>query len=241
MARILSSPWSIIRGSIAGTTYFANQFHQIVARARTAPVQPGTNYQAMVKSAFDAASSLWETLTDDQRHAWDTYSGTCSWTGPLGSYTIPGRQMFVAVHGMKLYLMARGVVFNNNILTAPLRTGFLNVDNVQATSGSGASTTGITVSFGNPNAETILGWAERSLGFDLSRYRYKGPWDSAALLSAQALTLTTGSLLYTALTPDLRYFARFRAISKQGPFRISAKFFVNAIATTTPDSLPRRR
>lgn len=239
MARIISPVWSQIRGSIAGTTYLSNQFHQIVARQRTNPVQPNTNYQTAIRTALNAASVLWQGLTDDQRADWENYSATCQWPGPLGSYTIPGRQMFIAVHSMRLYLIARGIVFTGSVLTAPLVAGFLGIDSVAASSGPSVPGTGIKITAGNPNVSTIVVWANRSIAWNPSRLRFKGPWDVRWIDNIDVPTLTTGVIDFLSLSLGMRYFAIVRAISKTGPFKICAPSIVNALATTTAPGVPR--
>lgn len=231
MARIISPVWSQIRGSIAGTTYLSNQFHQIVARHRTNPVQPNTNYQAAVRTALNAASTLWKSITDEQRADWDAYSATCFWPGPLGTYTIPGRQMFIATHSMRLYLISRGVIFIGSSLLAPTIAGFLGIDSVQASTPPSLPGTGIKITAGNPNITTIVVWANRSIAYHPSRLRFKGPWDVRWLGKIDVTTLSTGVIDFLGLSLGSRYFAIVRAISKTGPFKITASTIVNALAT----------
>jgi hypothetical protein len=49
MAKFTSHLFSTMAGKVAGIVYFANQWHQINARAATHPVNPNTLYQTMVR------------------------------------------------------------------------------------------------------------------------------------------------------------------------------------------------
>lgn len=63
-------------GSMAGNTYARNRSGNYV-RARTKPVNPNTARQVAVRSSLTYLTERWsETLTDDQRIAWNLYAAS---------------------------------------------------------------------------------------------------------------------------------------------------------------------
>jgi len=229
MAKILSSPWSIIRGSIAGTTYLANQFHQIVARARTAPVQPNTIYQTHIRSALNAASDVWANLTSAVRLQWEMYANGLEWPGPLGPYTCPGRQVFIAGRSLQEYVNTRGLAVPTMVTTAPsTMLGFYNLKNV----GCSAPTTpgtGVAVSFTTETATDALVYAEISQAFSPARYRYKGPWESASAQASVVPMATSGLIEFLGLEDGAIYFIRLKAVADDAPPRVSCEYIVRCI------------
>lgn len=233
MARILSSPWSIIRGSIAGTTYFANQFHQIVARARTAPVQPGTLFQAIARSAINGAESAWAGTPKANQDDWDLYAAQTPFSGPLGPYTVPGRQMFIAGRALKLYIDRRTLAIATFDETAPpVMAGFLNIQpSVSVPVGPG---TGIALSVIADASSPTLVMVQVSAAFTKERNRYKGPWDNAKSVAAVIPAAATVLLEILGLHDGGIYFTRAKAVADDAPERISAEFFSRHIAVTIP-------
>lgn len=89
--KVLTAPQS---GSQAGTTASRNRFGQYL-RTRAIPVQPRTPKQTSLRAAFTSASSLWRTLSDAQRTAWNDYAAQLSRTDSLGSsYSPTGAGLF---------------------------------------------------------------------------------------------------------------------------------------------------
>ncbi len=221
MARILSPVWSIIRGSIAGTTYTANQFHQIIARARTAPVQPNTNPQTDIKTAFTDAENLWETLSEAVQDFWEDYASATPYSGPLGNYTITGRLMFHAVFGLLLYMnhtMAAGMAATT---TAPPTPGFAQMPTFTL-GPPDLLATGVRVSATVPiGGDDLFVMGQRSIAFSPSRKRFKGPWVSS---SNQAVDFVAGvpteiDFLFGDVGDIL--FIHLRGISTDAPHRIA--------------------
>lgn len=61
-------------GSVGGMT-FAHNAGGMYARARATPTDPGTQYQNAIRSAVAGLTNHWlNTLTADQREAWNTYA-----------------------------------------------------------------------------------------------------------------------------------------------------------------------
>lgn len=234
MARCLSHVWSIARGSVAGITYTANQWHQIIMRARTSPVQPNTNNQSTMRAAFAACSALWLGLSSAIRSDWNIYSQTCVFSGPLGSYSVPGRQMFTAVISLGNYIVQKGLLVGMTIGTsAPVIPGFYNVGSVS----EGISLvpqTGICVDVNNQGGETIAVFAQRSGPFNATRLRYKGPWDTSTDQCISLATATVGKVLFAGLTVGKVYFVRVKCMTKAAPHRMSTEYMLRCTAILTP-------
>ena len=230
MARALSQVYTIIRGSVGGLTYLANQFHQIVVRARTAPVNPSTQLQTVIRSSFAAASQAWKNMTQKQRDDWDTYARSAIFTGPLGDYTIPGRSIFMAGFTSASYLENSSLVTNTPVLLPPVQTGFAIIDNITVSDPAGPTETGFRLSIGNPGPQNVGIIANISLGFDPSRKFYKGPWDTNDTQGLDLTASTTGLIEFLELTAGLRYFFRLKGVEIEAPHRITSEFFGSAIA-----------
>lgn len=191
MAYAVSHLMSLMRGSVAGVTYLSNQFHQIVMRQRTSPVQPNTAWQVGIRTAFNAAESIWEGLTEAQRDDWRFYALSCVYPGPGGDYNVPGRQLFIGTLALVLY--ADGISPDTFItdVSAPLIAGWFNPSLVQAGTYSGLSQ-GIQVDVGIPTGRAALAVVDISIAYNPTRTRFKGPWISSqktiALAPAAATT-----------------------------------------------------
>lgn len=71
-------------GSIAGNTYARNRYGNY-ARARTKPVNPNTQYQQGIRAAMQEVTARWgQTLTANQRTAWNLYANSVNMTNKLG-------------------------------------------------------------------------------------------------------------------------------------------------------------
>lgn len=230
--RLLSHVWSIARGSVAGITYSANQWHQIIARARTSPVQPNTNLQSTMRAAFSYAQVQWLALSDAQRLAWGAYALTCVYSGPMGNYTIPGRQMFTSCISLANYINTRGLLAMILGFNSPIIPGFLNLSNVKEGLAI-VPQTGICVDVENNTGETLAIFAQRSVAFNSSRMRYKGQWANDSEQAISLATATAGKINFSGLTVGKIYFVRIRGVSKQSPHRISAEYIVRCTAVTT--------
>lgn len=231
MAKFLSQVYTTIRGSVGGITYTANQFQPLIARARVAPVNPNTSYQSMIRSAFAGAANMWRNVTDAVREAWDDYAKTCIYEGPMGTYTIPGRQMFIGNIGTALYQLARGNIAGPISGTAPVMPGFFDVTQVAPGTYVGPGT-GIAFVMTYMGTETWIGYGARSFAFDPTRYRFKGPFLSAKLDFVQQPG--AGSILveFDNLVADMIYFTNPRAMTAVDPFRMSPPYYLRHTAIT---------
>lgn len=230
--KIVSPIASIARGSIAGITATANQFQQIVFRQRTAPVQPNTVMQTKIRAAFTSAQTSWEGLSQANRDLWDDYADSLTFTGPTGDYKVPGRQVYLSNYGWSLYLFDRGVPNQVALTTPPEETGFaaIQILNIEPLIIPG---TGFQVTGWNPNPESINVIVMNSRAFHPSRKRYKGPFKSNILYSATVNPASGFFITVYPLIDGSRYFCSVRAITLDPAHRLSAKFYLNTIATTT--------
>ncbi len=233
MAKFLSQIYTVIRGSVGGITYTANQFAGLIARAKTAPVNPNTSKQTAIRSAFANASTLWVQLSQIERDLWNDYADTLVYQGPLGSYSVPGRLVFIGN-------LATAQFLNDEIgqpavvLTTPPPTGgFLNVGGVLPEDYSGVAATGIQLRYQNDEAVGIVGYVERSFAFNGARNRFKGPFLSDTLVGETIIAGAAGSISFIGLVEAAIYFTRPRFISAAAPFKMSAPSFLRHIANTT--------
>lgn len=228
LAKMLSQVATIIRGSAGGVTYTANQYQQIIMRARTSPVNPGSTNQGRIRAAFSQAEVLWAGLTEGERSEWDQYSDTVTRTNVFGTYTAPGRQTFIGNIGLRKYLTARGVVFTSPVNTAPLTPGPLSIPVLTET--APASGTGFQVGVGNGNAEDCWAVWEISPPQRGTRNFWKGPWLSNQLAAVSVTASTSGVISFTSLTEDMIYFVRVRFITKGDVCRVSAPVIIRCTA-----------
>lgn len=83
-------------GSAGGSTYSRNRFGAYI-RARSVPVNPNTALQVLARNAARSISIAWQnTLTQDQRDAWEVYASNVSWQNRLGdSVNLTGLNHFL--------------------------------------------------------------------------------------------------------------------------------------------------
>lgn len=94
-------------GSIGATVYSHNRFGAYI-RARSVPVNPNTARQVAARNATRSISIAWQnTLTQDQRDAWNVYAANVSWTNKLGDT--------VNLTGLNHYLRSNSIRVQNGI------------------------------------------------------------------------------------------------------------------------------
>jgi len=227
--RFLSATMTQGRGSIGGVTFTANQWHQLVARARTSPVNPNTLYQAMIRSCFSGAEGLYEVELPADRSAWADYAATCKKSGPLGDYYLNGRLLYLRNMTIALYLDSRGLALTDILTTPPVIPGWLDMQ--QVTVGPPVAVgTGFSVTIQNPAPESAFVYVMRSHAFNPTRERFKGPFDSTTLIGTTVASGAGVSHDFLGLTAGLRYFFFLRAISDIAPHRTSVRYIGSALA-----------
>lgn len=231
MARALSQVYTIIRGSVGGLTYLANQFHQIVVRARTAPAQPGTVPQTMMKSAFTEAEALWRTASTALRNAWKLHANTVTYSGPLGPYTISGRLRFLGVFSLAAYLNSRFTAGITMTPSAPVLPGWLLLSKLKLTPRTTVGT-GFTIEVTNPDLEGIIVLVNVSQVLPTTRNFWKGPWNDADTTTFEVAHSSSDTLEIGELEEGMRYFVQLRAIGDGVSHRISQAFILHTEANT---------
>lgn len=85
-------------GSVGGITASRNRFGAYF-RVRAKPVISTSTYAQEAKGILAAATTRWQTLTDAQRNAWETYADTHPVTNSLGiPQALTGHQAFVGIN-----------------------------------------------------------------------------------------------------------------------------------------------
>lgn len=229
MAKFLSQIMTIARGSVGGVTFTANQFQQLIMRAKTCPVNPSTLPQAWIRTALASASQHWNLLTEAQRTAWNDYAATLLYTGPLGTYTLPGRQVMVGNLSLVLY--------GNNLLGTPLTPSYLGPTAPGFSAFEAVKTaevsvgTGVAVSVSNNCGENMHALVERSVAFNPARERFKGPFLSSTAQYVPVPDPTTVLVEFDGLDEGAAYFMRVRGVTTEGPHRITSETILRMIAT----------
>lgn len=233
MAKALSHTMSTIRGSVAGLTYSANQFAQIYMKARSAPVQPNTLAQTYVRQALNYASIAWQQLTQADRDAWEDYADTVTYLGPQGSYKIPGRQIMIAGFSLAQYLNAIGAAIVGPDPAPPVIPGRFVLGGIEAAAGPNPGTGfGITINnYGDSKGFALI---DVSPPQNLTRQRYKGPWDNNKLTHVALPATTSTTKTIDGLVEGMVYFARIRCVTDDGSHRLSSETFLRFVADTLP-------
>jgi hypothetical protein len=230
--KVKSTIFSVMRGSLAGTTYTANTYANIVGRNRTIPVNPKTGPQTVARTAFAQASAAWNALTDAKRSSWADWAQTVTRTGPLGPYSPKARSLAMAIYSFVLLMDFRfpslGIVPD---MEPPTTAGELTVGQVAAFPPS-ATGTGYSIQGVNNLAEDIYfaGW--RSVAQNAARFFYNGPFIATANGVIPITAGASDNIEFTGLPDTVVYFNRCRACSQESPFRISPEYIVRAVSET---------
>jgi len=236
MAKFLSQVYTSIRGKVGGIVYTKNAFAGLVARAFTAPTNPGTEGQALIRTCFSEASNVWKQgLSDAQRDAWNNYSATLEYEGPHGTYKLPGRQVMISNFGLALYLEQIGGSSISVDETAPVTAGFEGVGAIASATFTTASATGIAFSVGNPNAYDLSLLVQRSVAYTDSKNTFRGPWVWSYNLGETATASSTSTIeIETGGTAGDIWFVRVRPITENGPHKIAMPVILRLVSVTNP-------
>jgi hypothetical protein len=230
--KFLSQIVTIASGSIGGITFTRNRYASLVTRSRVAPVNPQSPRQNQIRNSFSTAVNAWSTLTPAQRAGWEAYAHTVTYQSPVGEYHPTGRDAFIGAYGDALYLANRGLTITPSIAN-PVVPGALTLDNLDMTSGI-AIGTGVKVSASNLANEDFILYAVLSSAVDGSRNYPPSRFLTESLDEVELVAPASGQIEFSGLVEGSKYFARIRAISNDGPHRISGQFILSAVATTSP-------
>lgn len=232
MAKILSHVWSSASGSIGGITYFNGPHHAIIARARVAPVQPGSTNQSLMRSAFAGGNAAWENMTQTQQSDWDTYAQSVVFQGKQGNYTVTGRSLFMAGWSLQSYMLLRLLVAPTQVVTPPVQTGFLLPSNINLAAPA-APGIGYSLNITADPFDDTLVFIQTSGPKEKERNFWKGPWegrhDNAFIVPAN----TSSFLDVVGLSLAKKYFVRVKCVADDAPSRISQEFFLSTFAEET--------
>lgn len=207
MAKIVSPVWSIISGSIAGTTYFTTPAGQIIARQRTSPVQPVGPRVTAVHNAFTESVSDWLSLSTADRQGWDAWAAAHA---PGKS----GRELFIGGKSLLRYCNELPLPNAPVIAAYDKRPDFVTPPSFSLTLGVPAlAGTGISVKITNAIPVACYYIVEFSPPFAQTRNFWKGPWNPA-YSDGMAVTASGNTsrdfLLYNA---GDRVFVRVRGVT----------------------------
>lgn len=229
---MLSPLASVLRGSVAGLTFLSNQFHQIVVRQRTSPVNPSSLYQTLVRSSFSIAAAAWTTVSIEDQAKWDDYAATVPFSGPLGTYYVTGRHLFMAQYAFLTTLNAYN--FGPYVVsTAPPTLSGRPVISDFTVSAPSAPGTGFEIAVDNPGPEDIVYMASISQPLPNTRHFWKGPFDSATVKSDTIVSAGSDDLVFSDLTDGLVYFCRIRGCEVGSPGRVTIEHIIRCVAETT--------
>jgi hypothetical protein len=232
MAKFLSQVYTSIRGRVGGIVYTKNQFAGLIARAFTAPTNPGTDLQELIRSCMSEASQKWTDLLQSERDLWNAYAATLVYEGPHGEYKLPGRQVFISNLSLAFYLDTLGGSSIAVDVDPPLLAGFENIGTVESAVYDTVSSEGVAISVGNPNAYDLVVLLQRSIGFNQTKNVYNGPWLPGSTM-ADDLTASASTKFQFETgtgTAGQVFFLRVRAITATHPHRITNDFTVRCIA-----------
>lgn len=224
MAKILSHVWSIARGSVGGITYMSGPHGQIIARQRTAPVDPSSLLQSQVRASWDNAVGVWLGLSAAEKTNWENYALTAIFMGATGNYTVTGRALFMAGRSVQEYIRLRGLAAPTMVTTGPATDGFLLPSGFDVTAPAGIGT-GIGVHVTADPTDDTIAFINVSKAFNLTRNFWKGPYDP--VLTA-AVIIPAGTTVVTDFLPlpiGKRFHVRVKCVADDASPRVSAPWY----------------
>jgi len=233
MAKLISPVWSIIRGSIAGTTYLSGPNNTIIARQKTAPVNPGSEYQSFVREAMIEAAALWkEVLTPVERDDWALYASTLSPSGPLGPYKLTGQNAF-----LQSYISAKWIEMQGGTIAIdvdpPVIPGFLDTGAYTIVPRVNAGT-GVQLNVVNYATEDVTIGVQTSGPWKESKNFYRGPWDNNNNQFFDMSGSSSSSFDVNTDEENEYYFFRIKAVTANPPLRTQSAVIKRHITNTIP-------
>lgn len=234
MAKILSPIDSVRRGSVAGTTYTANKYSAIVARARVVPVNPQTGPQNLVRNAFKEACDRWRSvLTAAERTTWGLAASYMPYAGPLGTYYVGGRNLFIAA---KTFLDSINR-FNPALITADDNSigtfgGWINLGTVGIVA-PGTAGTGFDVGFTRVDGMgDVVSTIQISPALNNTVNYFTGPFLPGIYAGASTPEGQSTVIPVRNLIAGYKYFVKVRAMLESNGSNFSQSFIFPAVAST---------
>lgn len=234
MAKILSPNDSVRRGSVAGTTYTANRYASIVARARVTPINPMTDHQNKIRSHFKEASDRWrDSLDAADRTTWNQAAMYMPYNGPVGPYYIGGRNLFIAA---KTYRRAVAD-FPGGLISADDNKigtfgGWLNIGTIGIVAPGSAGTgfdVGIARVAGTGDTITTI---QISPAFNENINYFTGPFLPNIYAADSTPAGATTVIPVRNLVAGFKYFVKIRAILEENGSNFTQSFIFSMMATT---------
>jgi len=214
-------------GSIAGNTFARNRYGNYT-RARTKPVNPNTAKQALVRAVMATLTTRWaQTLTANQRAAWNLYASEVAMTNRLGEV--------VHLTGFNHYIrsnhwftrMGRTLVDDGpTVFELPAQDPMMTVACSEATQL-------VTMTFDDAQAwcseDDAMLVILQSQGQNAQRNFFDGPWTGrSAKVGASGVPVTSPQdyASITVLSEGQRFWSLFRILRADG--RLSQPFTANA-------------
>jgi len=231
MARMLSPIASVIRGAVGGLVFSADQFHSITLRTRVGPARNQTNYGNILKTSMQAAITGWRNLTAEQKAGWNNYADTVTFQGPLGSYKLTGRLMYIRTYVEIFYWnTAWGTTFPTAGFTLHA-DGLLNVgpieDDVITSVG-----TGVAISVTNDTGYDATALLRVSGPWGATKMKPPGKFDTALNSVVACPDGATTLCEILDLEDDRIYFVNVRMIEDDAPSRLDQDYTFRLLSTT---------
>jgi len=229
--RFQSQVYTKARGSIGGITYTANQYQSLIARARTSPVNPMSQRQTGIRTAFSDASAAWQVMSTADRALWDDYAASVSFSGPMGNYYISGRAMFMRNYSTATYIKGRfaadvaAVIPDPPGVQGPMD---LSNPNIQVLAAPG---TGFGLSVTSFEAEDWVLFGQISRAFPDTRNSFKGPFQTESMQVVVGAGPASVVIEWEGLVEDSVYFVSARAFTDGVSIRMSVPIILRAVAS----------
>lgn len=242
MAIIVSHVASIIRGSIAGITYTANQYHPIIGRQRVAPAKFPTPNQTAFRGAFEQAALAWAMLSAANREAWNNYAQTVEYSKATGTYYTTGRNVFLGARSLINYFNIRDAAGLGLVDDAPTDPGRYAIAGIVVNDAGGPNPgTGFSLTINNFGSKPLHYGINLSIPFNPTRYAFKGPYDSSIALDGQiaASASTVVTINLGAGYDGKRVFWQvFGVTGKAAPSTEPHQFITDHFGSSLPQTLP---
>jgi len=222
MAKVRSTIFASMRGSVAATTYTAMRGNPIVARERVIPIDRASNFQIQVRNSFNDAATMWSLMDPDVRETW------ISWVKRSG-YNMTARSYWMGLYSLCKYMslnhLGWSVPTTPPVLPGALKWGYFN-----PMPASTPGQVGFDLCACNHLTYGLKAVVQYQGPYDASRIYPGVPWDPYNT-SSDDIPLFSSSLLHIDnLVSDQVYMVRccavdgvdFNAKSRYSMFRVIA-------------------